>query len=182
MKQILYCFFYLIPLVAGSVVAHSLTSPKDVVFVLKARVTDSYNWSEKERKYSLETSQFDLTISSGVESDKIHTVLHKDSITDTSKKDVRYLSVYPPDKVHFETVSSASLKKMVVKAKISDDKEKLYVYFPNKSKSNILSGMLLEAGVDFPVQLNGGTSSDYNCYVANKQLVCKMNYRLTRQL
>ena len=183
MKQVLCCFFYLIPLTAGSVVAYSPSSlPKDVELVLQARVTDVYDWSEENKRYNLQNSQFDFQVLSASDGNKIDNVLHKDTIADTPKKDTRYLTVSSPYSVHFESVESFSVKQMVVKAKMSDNKEKLSVYFSEKGKNHILAGMLLAAGVDFPVQRSRSVSSDYDCHVQNKQLACSISYRLTKEL
>ena len=147
------------------------------MFVLQASVTDSYGWSEEKQKYSLRNSQFDFQILQKTEGDDVSDVVHKNSITDTPDRDVRYLFVSSPEVVHFESVIGSSVgKKTAVKAKMFEEKENLSVYFSKERKSNILSNMLLAAGVSFSVQENQGTASDYVCSVKKGLLVCSINY------
>ncbi len=178
MKQLLLCFFYFILFTAYPVVASSsLGSSSGDLFILQASVTDSYEWSEEKQKYSLQNSQFDFQIMQRVEEDGVNHVVHRNSITDTPNGDVRYLSVSSPQVVHFESVGESSLgKKMTVKAKMFEEKESLSVYFPGESKSNILSNMLLAAGVNFSIHENRGTASDYDCSIKKGLLVCSINY------
>ncbi len=59
MKQIfVYVFFILIPPVGSALAPDSSTSSKSGSFVLEAKVTDLYGWSEDLSKYSLKESRF----------------------------------------------------------------------------------------------------------------------------
>jgi hypothetical protein len=177
MKQLFSCFFYFILFATYPVVAHSvLEKASDPVFVLMASVIDSYEWSEAKQKYSLRNSEFTFQVRQKMEGDSPSDVVHRNSIRDTPNRDVRYLSVSSPEVVYFESVVSSVWKKMVVKAKMFEEKERLFVYFSKERKSNILNNMLLAAGVNFSVQENQGTSSDYYCNVNQGLLVCSISY------
>ena len=181
MKQLFSYFFYLILLTASPVVAYSLSRPSDLLFVLRASVTDSYGWSEKNQKYSLQSSQFDFQILQETEENGVNNVIHKNSITDTPEKEVRYLSVSSPTVVHFESVGASSEKRMAVKAKMFEENESLSVYFSKEGKSDILNNMLSAAGVNFSMHQNQETASDYNCHIKKRLLICSISYVIKGQ-
>ena len=185
MKQLFVFFFYFSLLTVYTATATTAgidgDLPKDSLYVLQASVQDMYSWSEKDQKYSLQNSRFDFKILVESESAQTSNLVDKGSITDTPKKAVRYLSVYSTKEVHFELLDVAVAKKMVVKSNLSDNKERLSVYFSEQSKNDILTGMLSVSSVkQFASQESQISSSDYNCQMNNKQLVCSINYVLRK--
>ena len=185
MKQSFFCFFCFLSSTAYSVALPDQNLPKDHVMVLQARVTDVYGWSENNQKYSLKSSQFAFKVFPESEGADEESLLGKDSILDVPKRDVRYLSVYSSSMVHFESVkplSGESKKTMAVRAMLSEDKEKLSVFFPEKTKKNILEGLLLATKVESFSKQNIHTSSNYDCQIENKQLICSIKYILKKPL
>ena len=176
MKHLFFCFFYLFSLSAYSAVNSDLSENSHLT--LKARVTDTYVWSDKEYKYSLESSQFTFKVLKADEdSDSELNIVDQGGVTDASNTATRYLSV-SLDQVRFESKAEGKIKKQaVLKAQLSDNKEKLWVYFSEQRKNDILSSLLSAADVKFHLQgKQQGSSSDYSCEVRNKKLVCAIDY------
>ena len=137
---------------------------------------DTYIWSDKDRKYGLENSQFTFKILKEAEDSELD-ILNQGDIKDVSNTITRYLYVLP-DHVHFESVEEGRVKnKTVLKSQLSDNKEKLLVYFSEQRKNDILSGLLLASDIKLDPQKNQKDSfSDYSCEIKNKKLICVINY------
>ena len=152
---------------------------KNFVFVLSAWVTDIYTWSEQDKRYSLQSSQFNFKVELEDQKTKELKLVDSGNIIDKPNQDTRYLYVRTSNMVHF--MSAVTGTKKTLKASLSDNKENLKIYLPEKDKSDILSGMISAVGMDFSIYQNQNKFSDYNCHIENKELVCIIDYVLRNQ-
>lgn len=175
-KHLLFCFFCLFSINAYSAIAPDV--PESPQRTLKARVTDTYVWSDELNKYSLQNSQFTFKVLKADENtDSELNIIDQGGVTDISNIATRYLSV-SSNQVRFESIEEGKQKKRVtLAAQLSDNKEQLLVYLSEKRKGDILSGLLLAADVKFDLQ-NGqqNSSSDYRCGIKDKKLICTIDY------
>ena len=176
-KHLLFCFFCLFSINAYSAIAPDVS--ESLQLTLKARVTDTYVWSDELNKYSLQNSQFTFKVlKAGENTDsELNNVIDQGGVTDISSTATRYLSV-SSNQVRFESIEEGKQKKrMILKAQLSDSKEQLLVYLSEKRKGDILSGLLVAADVKFDLQ-NGqqNSSSDYSCGIKDKKLICTIDY------
>lgn len=179
MKQLIFCLFLLFFL---NVYSHAAI-PTDVSpekLVHQINVTDSYRWSPEHSKYVLLNTQLDFkTMVQQAEPSVRANVVDEGIVSDISKNSKRYLSVHT-NTVYFESEAS---DKVVIDAKLSDDKKKLLVYFSEKRKTDLLKGMLAVVNVGLTQTDSYKTQfSDYECTVQNSKLVCSINYVLKKNL
>ena len=172
MKQIFVCVFFLIPLIIDSAVAAYSDLPQDSALVLKARVTDTYDWSEIDKRYSLQNSRFHFKVELESVKDGLPHLVDEGNITQTAEQNARYLSVSTGQ----VAIESRSGQKKIVRSQLSDDREELAIYFSKKRKDDILNGLLVAVKVEAPLWQHQ-SSSDYGCQVnKNRSLVCSMSY------
>ena len=185
MKQIfVYVFFLLISPVSSALIPDSGVNTPEGSLVLKASVTDVYDWSERHKRYSLKESLFSFKIledRSGGESpdpavsDDLELV-DEGNITQTLQPgSARYLYVSRQNRVSLE---SANGRKVMIKSKLSKDRGALDIYFSQKRKLEILQSLLAEAEVEVSSPGESEqTASDYSCKLnETQQLICSINY------
>ena len=131
---------------------------------LRAQLMDTYTWSEKVKKYSLKSSQFNFSVSL-----KDGAVPIEGSSVDRTGG--RYLSVLSKEKVSFAGLGQ-------VEASLSADEEVLSIFFSNKKKKEMLKSLVKSAGYRLPSEKDVFIS-DYVCTVnEDKALDCVFNYSL----
>lgn len=158
-------------------VSESADSQQD--YVLSARVTDTYTWSEEDKRYSLQSSQFNFQVLLEDQKTKELNLVDSGNVLDRPRQDTRYLYVSSANIVHF--LSAVTKTKKTLDASLSGNRENLTVYLPEKDKDDILSGMMLAVGMDFSINQNQSQFSDYNCHIENKKLICIIDYVLRQK-
>ncbi|MDE0119772.1 MAG: hypothetical protein OXM55_07180 [Bdellovibrionales bacterium] len=174
MKQIFVYVFFLTSLITvdSAIAAYSELSQESPL-VLKARVVDTYKWSENNQKYSLKKSQFYFTVEQRKSGNNdVPSIIDEGDITQTAEQNARYLSI----SANQVAIESSSGKKKVVRSQLFEGRERLHIYFSNDSKDEIFNNLLVTARVEVPAWQNQ-SASHYSCQVNKEQfLVCSMGY------
>ena len=179
--------------------------PENSAFRLNAQVRDVYQWSDKKEKYNLEKIVLDFKVQVLSDSAGISQVVQNGQGVDKPAGFARFMSVHGHDEVRFETPpvfkaddrsmfdendllfqdpKAQPLKQAAFRARLSEDKEKLSVYFADEEKNGVLIGMLYQMGFVLPLHnmKEQITSSDYQCRVKNSKFFCTIDYVLESDL
>ena len=198
MKKVTLFSIFLFP-----VWANSYGIPADTQFRIEAQVLDTYHWSvDKERnkeQYNLEKVKMGFQILVVSESEGLSHVVQNESGENKISTFKRSMTVFPNNEVLFEMPpiikpddrsmldrdsplfqdpDDAPLKEVFARSSLSEDQERLSVYFEDNKKKGVLVSMLYSYNVILPLHnINPQiSSSDYQCRIQNGKLLCSIDY------
>lgn len=194
-RAVLFTIMFLSPAWASS-----YGIPADAQFRIEAQVLDTYEWSVDEGrnkdKYNLEKVRMGFQIMVISESAGLSHVVQNENGEKKISTFERSMTVFPNDEVLFELPpifkpvefdkdsplyqdpDEIPLREVFARSRLSEDEERLSVYFEENKKKGVLVGMLYSYDVILPLHnINPQiSSSDYQCRIRNSKLLCSIDY------